>query len=200
MSLETFVMLPESAIPLDDPLFLRGRQFSTESLRKPFIARLRTLLEKYRITIASLDAAASYRQILLEEVFSSSSSLLPFFSLHGGDDMLRKKWAQLVLDNLDIASLLDNIAPGAKEDTGQKAKEETLDATEPEMSPLKPSAVLSQSSLSDVTFTPKGDFTVADWVTMTVAALAKPALLATFYVQHVRMPPEDACEQTVLIS
>ena len=104
--------LPEGAIPLTDLAFLRGRHFHPALLRKPFITRLRPALDKAQVTRASEVAAAKYREILIEDVFLSATSLLPFFSLQGGDETLRHSWAQVVRDNVDLTSLLDNISVG----------------------------------------------------------------------------------------
>jgi hypothetical protein len=191
MDLHSTILLPEGAIPLNDASFLRSRFFTPAYLRKPFLGGLRPLLERARITEATPETVAKFRELLSDVIFSSPSLLRPFFSLYGGTDTQQQEWLRVVIDNLDIGSLLDNITAEEKGGKHKGEEAETLDATA--QSPMREvSGTLSQSSLSDVTFKPTGAYSVGDWVTITVAAVAKPALLATLYVLKVRSTPEDS--------
>jgi hypothetical protein len=194
MDLLSTISLPEGTIPLHDFGFLRARHFSPSALRKPFLARLRPLLERNRITSPSQESSVKFRVLVSEEIFSSPSALLPFFSLAGGTADQHQEWAQYVLDALPLDSTLDNVTSG---DKGGKDKTEATPES-PNVtarSPIRGSGSevsLSHANLSDVTFKSVGDFSVGDWVTIIVSALARPALLATLRVLHVRAHIDDA--------
>jgi hypothetical protein len=66
------VSFPEGTIPLLDSSFLRMRYFQAAWLRKPILARLRPLLEKYHITLPTTAAATKLREVLAVSTTRSS--------------------------------------------------------------------------------------------------------------------------------